>query len=173
MNHSRFFAILGFILIGALSRFLPHPPNFTAINTIALFGACYLGSLSLTFFTVFSVMLFSDLILGFHSSMLFVYLSFGSVILMGHWLKNSKIQIPLLLLLSSLLFFVVSNFGEWFSGTLYPKTIAGLELCYLAAIPFIANQVLGDLFYGLILFGSFSLAEKFIPSINTQFNEST
>jgi len=163
MNDSRIGAILAFIIFGIISRFLPHPPNFTALNSIALFSACYLSSLSLSLTTVFAVMLLSDLALGFHPGIPFVYLSFGLIILMGRYLRSNQTlyRVPLFLSASSLLFFVVTSFGEWLTNPLYPKTGFGLGLCYLAGVPFLANQLLGDLTYGLLMFGCFStLAEK-------------
>lgn len=158
---SRFSALLGLVIFGIVSRLLPHPPNFNSINAIALFSACYLGSMSLSLVVVLSIVFFSDLFLGFHSTMPSVYLSFGLIILMGHMMKRgiSFWRISVACAASSLLFFLISNFGVWMTGCLYPKTLYGLGLCYIASIPFLANQVIGDLTYGLILFGSVQLLE--------------
>ncbi len=159
--------ILGFIFLGMMSRLLPHPPNFTAINAIALFGICSLGNLGISLFTVFSTMLLCDLVIGFHSSMVFVYLSYGLIVLMGYWLKSKRslIRSIFLLALSSLLFFIITNFGVWLVGSMYPKTIIGLELCYLAAIPFLSNNLMSTLLYGGMLFGWLALAERDIPAL--------
>lgn len=159
MNVSRLIAILGFIVIGVLSRLLPHPPNFTAINAIALFSAFYLENRFLSFATVFLTLFLSDIVLGFHSTMSFVYLSFSLSILLGSWFKSrmSLYRIPVLSLASSFLFFLVNNFGVWMTGSLYPKTINGLGLCYLAAVPFFQNQILGDLCYVTVMFGCWAL----------------
>jgi hypothetical protein len=149
MYGSRFLAILGFIIIGVTSRLIPHPPNFTAINAIALFSAFYQGNLWFSLATVTSTLFFSDAILGFHSTMPFVYLGFALTILLGYQFRSnlSTGRIVPVSLASSLLFFLVSNFGVWMSGFLYPKTFHGLGLCYLAAIPFLGNQILSDLVY--------------------------
>lgn len=149
MDVSRFLTILGFIVIGIVTRLLPHPPNFTSINMIALFSALYLGNLWLSLATILSILFFSDIILGFHSTMSFVYLSFGLTLLIGNKIKN----LLLAGVAASLLFFFVSNFGAWLMDSLYPKTLTGLGLCYLAAIPFFVNQVVGDLVYCFLLFG--------------------
>jgi hypothetical protein len=163
-SNGRLYKVLGFILLGIMSRIIPHPPNFTALNAIALFGICSFGSLRISFFTVFSAMLISDLVLGFHSSMVFVYLSFGLTVVMGYWLnsKRSPIRTTYLLMASSFVSFFITNFGVWILSPLYPKTVAGLGLCYLAATPFLANEVLGTFSYGAILFGWFSLVENYI-----------
>lgn len=147
------FRILAFILLGLFSRFVPHPPNFTAFNTIALFSTCSLGSVSAASFTVFASLFLSDIAFGLHSSMIFIYLSFGLIVLMGLKLKSkrSMAKTTILMILSSLLFFIISNFGVWLEGSIYPKTISGLAACYIAAIPFLANNLLGTFFYGAII----------------------
>lgn len=167
MNYPRLTAILGFIILGIFSRFLPHPPNFTALNSIALFGACFLGGLNFSLLAVFSVMLFSDLVFGIHPTMLFVYFSYAIIAFMGHVClkKQSLYSSPLYLVISSLIFFVVSNFGSWLTDPFYSKTLAGLSFCYLSALPFLANQIAGDLCYGAILVLSFIFAERFVPSV--------
>lgn len=170
MNRPRLFAILFFILIAAFSRLIPHPPNFTSINAAALFSAFHLANPIQSFCAIFLAMLLGDLAIGFHSTMPFVYLSFGIVVLMGYHLKNAKSikQLPVYLLSSSLIFFIIANFGVWFMGSLYPKTLEGLHLCYLAALPFLLNQILGDLVFGALLFGCFVITEKHVPVIQRQ-----
>jgi hypothetical protein len=66
-------------------------------------------------------------------------------------------------LASSVLFFVLTNFGVWAFDALYPKTLEGLMACYVAAIPFFRNTLLGDLSYTVVLFGGFALLERRIP----------
>ena len=159
MNFSRMFVILGLVIVGVLSRLLPHPPNFTSVNAIALFGAFYFESKWLSFATVVATLLLSDMAIVFYPTMSFVYLSFGLIVVMGSKLKKNASfgKITSTSLASSLLFFIVTNFGDWLTLSLYPKTIQGLGLCYFAAIPFFVTQVLGDLSYGLLLFGFLSL----------------
>ena len=68
-------------------------------------------------------------------------------------------------LASSVLFFIVTNFGVWAIGTMYPMTLAGLAACYVAAIPFFQNTVAGDLFYATLLFGGFAVLERLLPAV--------
>lgn len=152
--YARLLPIFGLIVFGVISRLLPHPPNFTPINAIALFSVLYLDSKWLSLATLFATMLLSDLILGFHGTMPYVYLSFGLVIFAGHSLvKNGPIlRIPAAGFASALLFFLVTNFGAWTTDHFYPKTAEGLGLCYLAAIPFFVNQIAGDLLYASLLY---------------------
>jgi hypothetical protein len=66
-------------------------------------------------------------------------------------------------LASSIIFFVLTNFGVWAFGSWYPKTWEGLVACYVAAIPFFHNTLLGDAFYVSVLFGGLAFAEKRWP----------
>jgi hypothetical protein len=162
MNFQRLSAILGLIFIGMASRLLPHPPNFTAINAIALFSAFYFGNRGLSYAIVFSTVFFSDVILGLHSTMPFVYLSFCLMILLGEKIKKERsvLTAPFACLAASSLFFLISNFGHWLVDPFYSKTISGLGFCYLAALPFFANQILGDLIYGILFFSCAHLTTK-------------
>ncbi len=154
MHVSRLWTILGCILLGLASRLLPHPPNFTAVNAIALLGACYFGSRWLACATVFFLLILSDWVLGFHSTVPFVYFSVGIAVVMGRQLEacSSSGRVASLSWVSSCIFFLITNFGVWVADTLYPKNAEGLCACYLAALPFFANQVCGDVFYSLLLF---------------------
>lgn len=168
MRVSRLLAILGLIMLGVISRLLPHPPNFTSISSIALFSAFYLRNCWLSFAIVFSTLFLSDYILVFHATLPFVYLSFGLIILMGYKLKSEirLFYIAMVCVATSLLFFFITNFGVWMTDFLYPKTLQGLEMCYVAAIPFLMNQIGGDLTYSLLLFGCFALWKNFFQAKN-------
>lgn len=156
MNTSRLLLVLFLILVGMESRLILHPPNCTAINAVALFSAYSLGNRPLSFLIVFSSIFLSDIALGWYSVWQFVYLAYALIILLGYQLKReiTITRLSLASLSSSFLFFFIANFGVWLEGFLYPQTAYGLACCYLAALPFLLNQMLGDLFYGIILFGS-------------------
>lgn len=154
MLYSRFYPLLVLIFLGIVSRFIPHPPNFTALAAIALLSSYSLGNLWLGALAVLSCTFLTDLVLGFYSSLHFVYLSYGIIVLLGHWIdKKSPRRTILLLIASSLIFFVITNFGDWMTLDLYPKTISGLVYCYVAGLPFLLNHILGTLFYGAIIYG--------------------
>lgn len=116
-------------------------------------------------------MLISDLFLGFHSTMVFVYGSFLLTILIGRKIKENFTPLKLLLaaLSSSILFFVTTNFGVWLVGDWYPKTINGLIESYVMVIPFFRNTVLGDLIYSFSFFYGYRLVnlllKKLLPII--------
>jgi hypothetical protein len=150
------------ILAAALTRLIPHPPNFAPIGALALFGGAYLSDKRFAFLVPFAAMLLSDLILGFYAHMEWVYGSFGLIVCVGLGLQSRRRAgwIAGASLSSSVLFFAITNFGVWAGGSLYAKGFAGLMACYVAAIPFFGNTVRGDGFYSLILFGGFALLER-------------
>ena len=167
-NHSRLAAIFAAILIAAVLRLVPHPPNFTPIGAMALFSGAYLGRKGVIAFAApLGALLLSDLVLGFYRGMPTVYFSVAMVVIIG-WLslqRLSPLRIGAAAIASSVLFFVVTNFGMWLSSGFYPRTLAGLEACYIAAIPFFQNTVAGDLFYATLLFGGWKIAETLMPRL--------
>lgn len=178
----RFGVLCLLILLAAFSRLLPHPSNFAPIGAMALFGAAYFSQRYLAFLIPIISMWLSDLVLNnvvygqyfdhfvwFYQGFYFTYGAFILIGLMGFLLlKKVKIQTLLIGSLSaSILFFLVSNFGVWFSGTMYPKDLNGLMACYTAAIPFFKNTLMGDLVYCGVLFGAFELAQARIPALQT------
>jgi hypothetical protein len=151
----------GLIFVAALSRLLPHPDNFTPIAAMALAGGVYLDK-RFSIFVPMAALFISDIFVGFHNTMPFVYGSFVLIGLLGMWLKSHKTLVLIIgtTLLGSLLFFVITNFGVWLTGGgwFYPKTWQGLIDCYVMAIPFFRNTLTGDLLYTGVLFGLFELS---------------
>lgn len=157
MKSSYFYTILTFIIIGFLSRIIPHPPNFTAINAVAIFSFFVMRNTGYSILTAYGALFLSDMLFGFHQTMLFVYLSLGFQVLMAQFFRIDKsiLRASFCLAISPLVFFVISNFGVWLTGSLYSKNLVGLELCYIAALPFLKNQVMGDLIYSSFLVGAY------------------
>ena len=150
------------ILAAALSRLLPHPVNFAPIAAMALAGGVYLDKRFAIIVPLLALVV-SDVIIGLYPILLFVYGSFFLIGLIGLWLKSHKKPLPILgaALSSSILFFIITNFGAWIVGPeTYPRTTAGLIECYVAAIPFFQNTVMGDLVYTAVLFGMFELVMR-------------
>lgn len=143
--------IISLIVLAVASRLLPHPPNFAPITGIALFAAAKFQNKFIVVLLPLVCLFMTDLILGFGWINLFVYGAFGLISLMGFMSKKVKLQT---VLLSSVVFFVVSNLGVWL--LYYPLTIQGLTSCFTLAIPFFTNTLLGDLAYSAVLFYSFS-----------------
>lgn len=161
----RLAVLITIVFSAAFFRLMPHPPNLTPIAAVALFGGAYFTDKRLAFLVPLSALLVSDLVLGFYSQMPIVYISFALIVSIGLWLRQRRTLVPIAgaTLASSILFYVTTNFGVWAFGSLYPKTLVGLIACYVAAIPFFHNTVLGDAVFAAVLFGGFSLAERYLP----------
>ena len=162
MLRPRVAALTAIILAAALSRLIPHPPNMTSVTAIALFGGAYFADRRLAFLVPLAALFLSDLALGFYHYMEIVYVSFALIVCIGLWLQKNRsaLHIAGAALASSVLFFLLTNFGVWIEGSLYPMTLNGLIACYVAAIPFFRNTLLGDLLYTIVLFGGFALLER-------------
>lgn len=167
--NTKFWVIAAIILFAAIMRLVPHYPNFTPLAAVALFGGAHLSKRWLAIFVPILALLLSDLILGFHSFMIPVYLTFTLVVLLGMVLKGkvSAGSVFLASVSASLLFYLVTNFFVWIASPLYAPTMAGLIQCYVAAIPFFHTTLLGDLFYSTVLFGGFYMLQIRYPILET------
>ena len=169
MINPRLCALSAMILAGAAMRLIPHPPNFTPIGAMALFGGAYFASKRLALAIPLLAMFLSDLYIsaGYHALMPVVYSCFALTVGIGFWLrrKRTALRTGAAVLGVSILFFVVTNFAVWAAFDLYPKTGGGLVACYVAAIPYFGYTLAGNLMFTAIMFGSFALAEKKIPAI--------
>lgn len=170
LKESKHQVILVFILLGALSRLIPHPYNFTPVAAMALFCGTYVLDKKYSFLVPFAVMLFGDILLeifqgtGFHNQMIWVYGSVALITCMGFFLRGREQRQTIMVasLTGSMLFFFITNFGVWLNG-FYGYTLSGMGQCYVAAIPFFKGTVMGDLFYNLVFFGGFALIRKAAP----------
>ena len=165
---TRLLALFAAIVGAAALRLVPHPPNFTPIGAMALFSGAYLGRRgAIALAAPLGALLLSDLVLGFYRGMPTVYFSVALIVLLGGMaLKRvSPIRVGAAAIVSSILFFAITNFGMWLFSGFYPRTLLGLETCYIAAIPFFQNTLAGDLFYATMLFGGFRIAELLMPRI--------
>jgi len=149
---------------------LPHPPNMTPITALALFGGVYLDK-RWALIVPLLALLMSDFVIGFYSGMLWVYGSFVAIGCIGMWVQHHRGIVTTIgaALTGSILFFILTNFGVWVaSQTLYPHSVSGLLECYVAAIPFFRNTVIGDLIYVTTLFGLFETGVKFVPALRSE-----
>lgn len=174
MYRTRFVMLAGLILMVAAMRLFPHPPNFAPVGAMALFGGACFADRRMAFLVPLLAMLASDLAigllardlsLGLHPFLPFVYGSFALIVCLGFWLRQRRrvVSIAATVLTSSVLFFVVTNFGQWWLSPMYAKTWDGLVACYVAAIPFFDNTLLSTALYATALFGGLALAEKRLP----------
>ena len=144
----QFSICIGIFIALSLSRFIPHPPNFTSLLALSfyvpvIFGLRYLPALLISF-------AITDFIIGYHSGTFFTW---GSVFLIGLianlFAKNITTRLTGALV-GALIFFVISNFGVWVSG-MYGLTITGLLTCYTLALPFFAYSIISTTIFSLII----------------------
>ena len=162
---STLYLMLALALFTLLWRVLPHGWNMTPALALALFAGARLRQPALRFAVPLLAMLVSDLLLGFHDTMLYVYGALALVVLMGQGV-GTRASLPGYAGLSvsgSLLFFVITNFGVWVSGSLYPQTFEGLVTCYTMALPFLWKALAGDLFFVLCFYAAFTVLGHYLP----------
>ncbi len=171
-----FAVVTAIVMTLALSRLLPHPFNFSPLAALALFGgaryanrwAAYLIPLAALWLTdLFLNLAFFGSFVPLYQGAVFTYLAFVLIVLLGTVaLKKLSFKNVLLTSLSaSVVFFIVSNFGVWVSGVMYPLTSQGLVACYTAAIPFFRNTLAGDLVYSFAIFYGFAYAQLRLPQL--------
>jgi len=159
---------LGLIVVGVLSRLIPHPPNVTAVVGASLLAAYGIRNLWVAALVPVAIMALSDLVLGWHSSALFTYAGMLAATFIGRGLirELSVLRVGGAALLSSAAFFVISNLGVW-AGGYYGYSVTGLVACYVEAIPFWGNSLIGDLGSAAILFGLYVLGRNTFVAPNS------
>ena len=157
--------ILAIIIFAAFTRLIPHPPNFSPIIAIGLFGGAYLKDSKLALIIPLIAMIFTDAFLGFHLTMVWVYGSLILISMMGILLQNriTLKNCTVATVGGSLLFFLVTNFGVWIISGFYEKSIAGLITCYSMALPFFNNTLAGAVVYSAIMFGGYVGLKNYLP----------
>jgi hypothetical protein len=169
-NITRVVVIAGMMLLAGLSRLIPHPFNFTAIMALALFGGAKFKNTPLAIVIPLIVMLITDAIIGFYSLMPFVYGCIVVTALIGTSVgrKSNPLYVIGGSLISSVLFFLVTNAAVWYHNPQFTQDASGLMMCYDIAVPFFKNQLSGDLLFNFVLFGSYYLAKARIPALKYQ-----
>ena len=173
-SNLQFTTIFLFILIGSISRIIPHAPNVTPIGAICIFGASHFTKKSYAFFVPLIIIFLSDLFINniyyssgdfilFYNGVQWQYLSYVLIIIFSSFFLRpnlSFLKVGLTAISSSLIFFIISNFGVWVSSGIYQLNFIGFILCYFNALPFYFNNLLSFVFYSYVLVGTFYLFQK-------------
>jgi hypothetical protein len=149
------------IIISVILRLIPHPVNVSPIGSLALINSKKYGMIQ-GILVALLAMLISDIFLGFSFASPFVYLGFMSYAFFGYFKKLNPVAA---VTLGSSAFFLISNFGVWI-GPWYPHTLAGLVSCYVNALPFFRNTLVGD----LVIVTALSVALNLFSKLNLNFN---
>ncbi len=147
------------LVFGVVSRLIVHLPNFTPVIALALFGGVYLKKQQAVILPVL-MMVIADLFIGIDATFPFTWGSMALIALIGLWVRKNKsfATVAGSSLLSSVLFFLVTNFGVWLVQNMYPRTFAGLIECYMMAIPFFGPTLVSTVVYTAVLFGGYEWA---------------
>jgi hypothetical protein len=167
-SRQQWIVLSALVLAAALTRLLPHPPNFSPIEATALFAGAWLASRWLAMAVPLLAMLVSDAVLGFHGGMPVVYGSMVAIALAAHFGLRGRVSVGRVALFGvggALFFFIVTNFAVWLRSGMYPSTWEGLIACYVAAIPFFHNQLAGVAVYSTLLFGAWAMIARRWPDL--------
>jgi hypothetical protein len=184
-NQIRLIVLVLFILVIATSRVLLAAnevtplSNFSAIGAMALFGGAYFGRIRAFAFPILALWIgdifLNKLYMGewalFYEGFGWTYGAFALMVLVGYLFLKEKRTVTNFLgasLVVVLLHWIITDFGVWVGGTMYPKTLSGFWACLVAAIPFERNLLLGTLVYGTLMFGAFEWFKVRFPALRTQ-----
>ena len=167
MNHMDKRVAIGMVAVAAAARLLPHPWNFTPMVAIGLYAGVQAAKLRTAILAPLAALLLSDAVMGFYAGMWYVYAAWLIPVLIGRGVHRnpSALNIAAGALCGSVSFFVTTNAAVWSTSTLYPHTLAGLQACFAAALPFYQNQLLGDAFYTVALFGGHALLIRLLQPL--------
>ena len=171
----RSLVLVSMILATALSRLLPHPPNFTAVGAMALFAGAHLTSRWQALMVPLGAMLVADTVLelslpgwGFHTLMPVVYACVATTVWLGSAILKGRVssfRLGTASLASASIFYLVTNLGmlTWSGPGAFPRTLDGLVATYIAGLPYFGNTLAGTALFGALLFGGFAMLEKRFP----------
>ena len=170
----KLFYFIFFIIVLALSRIIPHPPNFTPIIASAIMAPILINNRIYGTLLPVIAMFLADIIIGFHPYMLVIYLTIASISLASP-IKIKLMNIFFFSIASSVWFFLTTNFAVWLVWDYYSKNFQGLIKCYTLAIPFFTNTLLSSILFTIILFYLIdpikALSKKFNNSIGSIFQK--
>jgi hypothetical protein len=167
------------VVIAVITRLIPHTFNFTAMGAVSMFGAAYFSSRRLAIFTPLLAVWVSDLYLNnvmydeyfpeftwFYEGFYWQYGTYTIITLLGFMLfrKITVIRVVIGALSSSVIFFLITNFGSWIGSTFYSQNLTGLMASYTAGLPFFRATLVGDLIFTSAMFGLYEFFKSIIPS---------
>lgn len=154
---------LALVTVALLFRFIPHPPNFSPLLAIAFFSGFAFSKPTLAIGISLGSIFVSDLFLGLHSTLFAVYFSLALIVGISWACQKMNFKwvgLGIGSTVSSILFFILTNFSVWLSTPLYTKNWEGLIACYTAAIPFFQNSLASTLLYSAALFSCHAIFKK-------------
>lgn len=166
-----FFAIFAL----AMTRILPHPPNFTAVGAAAIFGGAVFSKSWKAILVPLVALFLSNVIIN--NTVYSAYYEGFSLLSLGSlWIYAAIILMSVLAHVAiksfnitsiagvtvggTVLFFLLTNFGAWLGSPLYPQTLDGLVAAYVAGLPFVLNSLIANVVFVSVLFGAYYWVAK-------------
>lgn len=156
------------ILVSAVSRVLMYPNNFSSIIAMALFAGAIFTDKKFAYAMPLLAMVISDVLFeisgkaqGFWGwGQIVNYAALALITAFAFSLKKINIvSVVGYSISASLFFFVLSNLSFFLIDNqqyhLYSQDVKGLVQCYIAALPFLKTSIVADLFYSVLLFGTY------------------
>ena len=183
LNQKQIKLLLSLVTVGIVSRFLPHPPNVTAVAAASLFAGAILNSRIFAVMLPMVIMYLSDFAINntlmrsyfpnheglvlWSSYMTWVYIGFAATALIGfYFLKNrNNAKLAGGAVLATLVFWLLSNYGMFIEPGRYPQTFAGAIACYTLSLPFLLYSLIGNLIFTFAIFGIYdSVNERYFKT---------
>jgi len=152
------------LLVAVLTRVMPHAGwmNFTAVGGALLyFGARRSWREMLAPLAVLMATDYYLTVFAYHYNFAWtnymttwawylMAMALGQILLKA---RTSFVRVAAGALLGPTSFFVVSNYGVWAGGIMYPHTLAGLGTCLAAGLPFYRNDLASTAVIAAMAFG--------------------
>lgn len=147
MNYIKIF--LGIFVVFSVSRFIPHPPNFTSVIALSFYIPAILGLRFIP--AVVICFALTDYFIGLHNTIFYTWISILIIGLISIYFLNTKIKRFLGVLFSCIIFYLITNYGVWLEGSIYEPNFKGLIECYILAIPFFYYSIFSTIMYAIII----------------------
>ena len=155
--------LLALAVFTLLWRVVPHPLNMTPLAALALFAGARARDPRLRFAIPMGALLISDLLLGFHSTVPFVYAAMLLIVVLGTLLRGKSLPyFALGSVAGSVSFYLITNFGVWAAAGYYTPDVSGLIASYVAGLPFLLKTLAGDFFFVVMFFALFAFADSHV-----------
>ncbi len=147
-----------------------YPWNFAPFMAVCLFSGAGLPDRRWAFTAPLVVFALSNFAMwgltghrgfAFSPSQPLIMAAFAGTVAIGQFLKSSprwSVAIPAGVVAETL-FFIITNFAVWYfgEGGIYPLTMQGLVMCYVAAIPYFGRSLVSTTLFASILFSPVGL----------------
>ena len=151
---NKIFIILLMTILLIASRLITDIPNFTPTIALVIFTGYFIKNRYTVLLIILISQGISDFYIGLHESMFFVYFSFLLIAFISP-LVIKKLNLSSVItasLIGPVIFFIISNFGVWYSMNIYSNDMRGLIECYLAGIPFFDETLGSTLLFSITIY---------------------